>query len=94
MQKNAKHYKEAWSVYSKCLSIYLCLEGNSLVYNNHKEKLKKGDIIEVIVDRIENKLSFAINNVNFGIACSNIPKDIELYPSILLYEENLNVEVI
>ena len=93
-KKNAKHYKEAWSVYSKCLSIYLCLEGNSLVYNNHKEKLKKGDIIEVIVDRIENKLSFAINNVNFGIACSNIPKDIELYPSILLYEENLNVEVI
>ena len=93
-KKNAQHYKEAWSVYSKCLSIYLCLEGNSLVYNNHKEKLKKGDIIEVIVDRIENKLSFAINNVNFGIACSNIPKDIELYPSILLYEENLNVEVI
>ena len=93
-KKNAIHFKEAWSIYSKCLNIYLCLEGNNFEYNNHKEKFKTGDIIEVIVDRIDNKLSFSINNVNFGIACLNIPKDIELYPSILLYEENLSVEVV
>ena len=91
---NSKGTNDIWSIYSHCSKVQICLQGNCIKYNNHKETLKKGDIIEVIVDRISNKLSFFVNDVDFGIACSDLPKDKELYPAILLYEENLNVELI
>mgnify|MGYP002627518504 FL=1 len=74
--------------------VLLHIKGKSLDYNNHQEKIKEGDIIEVIVDRIKGNLSFAINDVNYGIACSDIPKEQELYPSVLLYEQGLSVELI
>ena len=72
----------------------MCLEGNCSKYNNKYETLKKGDIIQVIIDRISNQLSFYINDIDFGIACSNIPKDDKLFPIVLLYEKNLNVEIL
>ena len=72
----------------------LKIKGKTLDYNNHKEKLKEGDIIEVIVDRGKGNLSFAVNDINFGIACSNIPKDEELYPTIILYEQGQNIEIV
>ena len=72
----------------------MCLDGECSLYNKHNEKFKKGDVIEVIIDRKENKLSFSINEVDFGVACSNLPKDIDLFPSLLLYEQDLNVEII
>ena len=72
----------------------MCLEGNCSEYNNKYETLKKGDIIQVIIDRISNQLSFYINDIDFGIACSNIPKDDKLFPIVLLYEKNLNVEIL
>ena len=93
-KKNSKSYDERWSIYSHYLNIQLCLENKCLAYNNHKEKFKTGDIIEVIIDRKKNELSFAVNDVNFGIACFDLPQDIELYPSLILYEKNLNVEII
>ena len=62
-------------------------------YNNLKEKLKKGDIIEVIADRKLNNLSFSINGVNQGIACS-IPKEDILYPTIIIFEQNQIVEIV
>ena len=63
-------------------------------YNNQKEKLKKGDIIEVIADRKLNNLSFSINGVNQGIACSQIPKEDILYPTITIFEQNQIVEIV
>ena len=63
-------------------------------YNNHNEDIKDGDIIEVIVDRKLGNLSFAINDINYGIACSTIPKEDTLYPTIVLYEQGLSVEII
>ena len=88
-------YTECWS----CLSgsdnkIKLNLKGESSNYNNHNEVLKEGDIIEVIVDRKLGNLSFAINDINYGIACSTIPKEETLYPTIVLYEQGLSVEII
>ena len=56
--------------------------------------IKEGDIIEVIVDRKKGNLSFAINDINFGIACSLIPKDDILYPTVVLYEKDLCVEIV
>ncbi len=63
-------------------------------YYNHNEELKEGDIIEVIVDRKLGNLSFVVNNINYGIACSSIPKEDELYPTIVLFENPLGVEII
>ena len=63
-------------------------------YNNHTGKLKEGDIVEVIVDRISGNLSFAVNNSDYGIACSNIPEEDILYPIILINDENQIVEII
>ena len=70
------------------------MKGKDSSYNNLKGKLKKGDIVEVIVDRKLGNLSFSINGVNHGIACSDIPKEESLYPTIILYEQNLVVEII
>jgi len=63
-------------------------------YNNNSGKLKEGDIVEVIVDRISGNLSFSVNDSDYGIACSNIPKDDTLYPIILINDENQIVEII
>ena len=89
-------YNECWSIYSKDNGsiIRLQLKDNQLDYNNHKEKLKEGDIIQVIVDRKKGNLSFVVNDVDFGIACSTIPKEDELFPTVVLYEKGLKVEII
>ena len=91
---NSKGINECWSIYSHTSEIQINLEGNCSSYNDHKEILKKGDIIEVITNRISNQLSFSVNGVNFGIACQNLPKDEELFPTVLLYEKNLNIEIV
>ena len=92
---NFKTNADIWCIYSHCIKIQKSLKGSISQFNNYKEAvINNNDIIEVLVDRISNQLSFAINDVNFGIACSNIPKDIELYPVVLLYEGNLNLEII
>ena len=70
------------------------MKNEKLDYNNHKEDFKEGDIIEVIVDRKIGNLSFAINDVNFGIACSDIPKNDILFPTILLFEQGTSVEIV
>ena len=89
-------YQECWSIYSNSNGsmVRLQLKDNQLNYNNHKEKLKEGDIIQVIVDRKEGNLSFALNDIDFGIACSTIPKEDVLYPTVVLYEKGLKVEII
>ena len=46
--------------------------------------MKDSDIIEVIVDRNLGNLSFVVNNVNYGIATSEIPKDESLIPTVVL----------
>ena len=67
---------------------------NNTSYNNHNEVINEGDIIEVIVDRQKGNLSFSLNNINLGIAYSSIPKDDILYPTVVLYEKDLSVEIV
>ena len=87
--------------YGNCWS-FICGEnglslksGSTTKYNNHEKKsLKAGDIIKVIVDRKLGNLSFEINNENYGIACSNIPKDDILYPIVMIYNQGQIVEIV
>ena len=86
-------YKKCWSFISSNSKI--CLKSNNCTdYNNHSGRLKQGDIVEVIVDRKLGNLSFAVNNINYGIACSNIPKDEILFPTVTIHDQNLSVEII
>ena len=39
-------------------------------------------------------LSFKVNDINYGIACSSIPNDIQLYPVINICDLNQIVEII
>ena len=86
--------------YNSCLS-FICgnsqisnKSGGSTKYNNHSGKLKEGDIIEVIVDRLNGDLSFSINNINYGLTNIKIPEYEELYPIVLINDEKQIVELI
>ena len=87
------------NLYSLCWSLIcsiskICIKGKKLEYNHLKGNLKKGDIVEVIIDRKLNNLSFSINGVNQGIACSQIPREDILYPTVIIYEQNHSIELI
>ena len=56
--------------------------------------MEKGDILEVIVDRQLGNLSFSINDDNYGIACSGIPKEDILFPIVMINDQNQIVEII
>ena len=66
---------------------------DDIYFNNYPGNLKEGDIIEVIVDMIKGTLSFKINNVDYGLICSKIPKYEDLYPIILIHDMNQMVEI-
>ena len=86
-------YKNCWSFMSS--NSKLLLKSTSTTeYNNHSERLKKGDIVEVIVDRKLGNLSFVVNGSDYGIACTSIPKEDILYPTITLYDQNLQIEIV
>ena len=86
-------YNNCWSFI--CGNSKLSIKsGSETTYTNKYGKLKQGDIIEVIVDRIQGNLSFAVNGENLGIACSNIPFDMILFPVVNIYDELESVEII
>ena len=69
--------------------------GGGTKFNNKKPKtLNKGDIIEVIADRKLGNLSFSVNDENYGIACSEIPKEDTLYPIVMINDQNQIVEIV
>ena len=86
-------YKKCWSFISSNSELIL-RNGYSTKYNNQSGRLKEEDIVEVIVDRQLGNLSFSINGSNYGIACSEIPKEDDLYPTVTLYDQNLAVEIV
>ena len=86
-------YNKCWSFISSNSSLLLKNIRNT-PYFNRSARLKKGDIVEVIIDRIQGNLSFAINGENYGIACSQIPKEDILYPTVNIFDQNLSVEIL
>ena len=66
--------------------------GQETKYNSGK--LKKGDIIEVIVDRKVGNISYSVNGKNYGIAYSQISKEDVLYPIVHINDQNQIVEIL
>ena len=60
----------------------------------HYERIKDGDILEVIADRKAGQLSFAVNDTNFGIAFTNISKEDTLYPIIIMFFQDQEIELV
>ena len=79
-----------------CGENQLCIQSeNETRYNDKEPKtLNKGDIIEVIVDRKLGNLSFSVNGENYGIACSEIPKEETLYPVVMINDQDQIVEIV
>ena len=46
------------------------------------------------MNRIDNSSSFNVNDKNYGIACTNIPSDIPLYPIVILYYNSDSIEIL
>ena len=86
-------YEKCWS-FNCSNSKLVLLSGNYTLYGKNSKKLKKGDIVEVIVDRKEGNLSFAVNDSDYGIACSNIPKEETLYRIVIILDQNIIVEIV
>ena len=86
-------YQKCWS-FNCSNSKLVLLSGNYTLYGKNSKKLKKGDIVEVIVDRKEGNLSFAVNDSDYGIAYSNMPKEETLYPIVIILDQNNIVEIV
>ena len=83
-----------WNICSMGYKVGLCNKKKSSNYNNLDINIKKRDIIEDIEDRKLGNLSYSINGINCGLACPEIPKDDILYPTVVLYEQGLSVEIV
>ena len=86
-------YQKCWS-FNCSNSKLVLLSGNYTLYGKNSKKLKKGDIVEVIADRKEGNLSFAVNDSDYGIAYSNMPKEETLYPIVIILDQNNIVEIV
>ena len=85
-------YENCWSFI--CGQSKLSIKsGQESEYNNHSGILKKGDIIETIVNRKLGTLSFAVNGTDYGIAYSKISMEDTLYPIVMIYDQNQTVEL-
>ena len=86
-------YNSCWTFI--CGNSQLSLKsGTSTQYMNQIQKLNKGDIVEVIVDREKGDLSFGVNDKIFGSTGVKVPKDMELYPIVLINDEGQSVEIV
>ena len=66
-------------------------------WKRHKYKvnkrLKKDDIVEVIMNTINGELSFSVNGENYGTACK-IPLDIDLSPVVIIFDQGNSIELL
>ena len=85
-------YGYCWSL--SCGEPKILSNKKDIFFNNYPGNLKEGDIIEVIVDMTKGTLSFKINNIDYGLTCSDIPANKELYPIVLIHDMNQIVEIL
>ena len=95
--KNIKNensfYRHSWSFICGCSTLSV-KSGSETNYNRKSGKLNKGDIIKVIVDRKKGNLSFAVNDVNYGLTNIKIPENDELYPVVMICDQGQIVEIV
>jgi len=88
-------YRNCWSLDINNMKLIL-KSGKYSDYKNNELKItvKKGDIIKVDANRINNELSFSINGHNCGIASSEIPQNDTLYPVAIFQRTNTSIEIL
>lgn len=91
-QNNINLYNETWTLICGYPAVSIKAGSPTYAFKN-KEKLKEGDIIEVIMNRINGELSFSVNGILFGVACQ-IPLDIDLSPFVLLRAQEQSIELL
>ena len=92
--KNKNNFYNEWFTFS-CLQSSVVLKSEEFSeYNGNSGKLKNDDIIEVIVDRINGNLSFAVNYINYGKVNCEIKKGSILYPFIIICDQDKQVELV
>ena len=93
-QNEMNLYEKTWTFICGYSAISINRGNPSYIYEKHSnEKLKEGDIVEVIIDNIKNELSFSINGIYYGIACK-LPSDIDLSPFVLIYDQGESIELL
>ena len=85
-------YEHCWSL--SCGEPTIWKNKEEITFDDYPGNLKDGDIIEVIVDMIKGNLSFKINNTDYGLICSDIPTNEELYPVVIINDMNQIVEIL
>ena len=60
--------------------------------NNHK--VKANDMIEVVVDLEKGKLSYSINDTDFGVFCDNIDLNIDYVPFIEMIDVGSEITLV
>lgn len=93
-QSKNDNYKNSWSF--DCFSCNLFLKGASWIdYGTDFDiKPKSKDVICVTMDTSTGTLSFSVNGVDFGVACDEIPTDIDVVPIVLMYQTDDCVELV
>ena len=66
--------------------------GNYTVTYNHRGK--NGDIIEIIVDLEKGELSYFLNDIDLGIFCDNINKNINYVPFVDMFYEGTEISLL
>ena len=88
-------YNDSWNIYQNREKISFNMKNKNIVNCNEIIKgLNEGDIVEVIADRSSGNLSFCVNDINCGFTSSELPKEETLYPIVILYEQDLSVEIV
>lgn len=83
--ENKNNYFKKWNIESN--GSFLQLPTKISRYHGFGG-LKNGDVVEVIVDLINGTLGFIVNDVNYGIACTDVVvnQELELIPYIGISE--------
>ena len=93
LNQNTKDlYSQTWTIICGYPAVSIKSGFSTCAFQN-KSKVKEGDIVKVIVDLIKGELSFAVNDIFYGVGC-NIPLDINLSPFVLIYDEGESIELI
>ena len=58
------------------------------------KSIHSGDVVSVLMDTAKGELSFSVNRVYLGVACSGIPLDKPLVPVCILDEKDDTVEIL
>ena len=90
-QNESYLYNKTWTFL--CGSSNISIKSGSQTNYKGNNKLKEGDIVEVIMNNITGELSFSVNDINYGVACK-IPLDINLSPFVSIYDQGESIELL